>query len=225
MAAPASPGLVIFDCDGVLVDSEVIALDTTRDLLAEAGCPLTRQQAHDRLLGRSIGSVAGWLEAEHDVRLTPEHLQKLRHRLIARFRAELVPMPGVHAAVSALTARVCVASSSSFERIALSLSLTGLEDLFAPNLFSAEMVARGKPAPDLFEHAAAQMGVAPGDCVVVEDSPTGIRAAQAAGMRVIAFTGGAHAGAAGLREAVANLNPDAIIAHMAELPARLQVEA
>ena len=107
-------------------------------------------------------------------------------------------MPGIVEALSRLKVRRCVASSSSLERIRLSLSLTGLLEMLNPHIYSASMVARGKPAPDLFLHAARSMGVRPEDCVVVEDSPAGIDAAKRAGMRVFAFTGGSHAAHAGL---------------------------
>ncbi|MGZ9810797.1 HAD family hydrolase [Pseudoroseicyclus sp. H15] len=222
--AGAPPALIIFDCDGVLVDSEPISLGVTLEMLAEAGLSLTPRQGYDELLGRSLGTIAAWAEEEHDVSLTAAHLAAMRERLFARFRAELRPVPGVAEAVSALPWPVCVASSSQPDRIRLSLELAGLLPLFEPHIFSASMVARGKPAPDLFLHAAREMGVAPADCVVIEDSPAGIAAAKAAGMRVVGFTGGAHAAPAGLAEAVANSAPSAIISSMAELPALLGAE-
>ena len=219
MRAARPSGLVIFDCDGVLVDSEPISLAVTLEVLAEAGCPLDLSTGYARFLGRSLASVAQWLREEHGVELDDALKARLRARLFQRFKAELRPIPGVAEAVRALPCPACVASSSQPDRIRLSLDLTELLPLFDPNIFSATMVERGKPAPDLFLHAAGQMGVAPGDCVVVEDSPAGIRAAQAAGMRVVGFVGGAHAEPADLRQAVANLAPDAIISDMADLPA------
>lgn len=211
-------GLVIFDCDGVLVDSEPISLAVTLDVLAEAGVSMTEMVGYENLLGRSLATNAKWIEAKYGLALNDDHVDRIRQKLYARFRAELAAIPGVADAIRALNCAVCVASSSQPDRIRLSLSLTGLLDLFEPDIFSATMVARGKPAPDLFLHAAFQMGFAPEDCTVVEDSPAGIRAARAAGMRVVAFTGGSHAGPAGLPEVVANLSPDAIIDRMAELP-------
>ena len=215
-------GLVIFDCDGGLVDSEPISLAVTRDVLSERGCHLTEEEGYAHLLGRSLGTIAAWLRDDRQVELTEQDLLAMRERLLARFRAELAPIPRVAETVSALPWPVCVASSSQPERIARSLEVTGLLPLFAPHLFSATMVRRGKPAPDLFLHAASQMGVPPEDCVVIEDSPAGIQAARAAGMRVVGFLGGAHAGPAGLRETVANLDPMAMIADMEELPALLR---
>ncbi|WP_425052158.1 HAD family hydrolase [Psychromarinibacter sp. S121] len=219
------PGLVIFDCDGVLVDSEPISLAVTLEVLAEEGCPLDLSTGYARFLGRSLASVARWLREEHGVDLDDAMKTRLRARLFERFRSDLQPIAGVAQTVAALPCPACVASSSQPDRIRLSLDLTGLLPLFDPHIFSATMVEHGKPAPDLFLHAARQMGVAPADCVVVEDSPAGIRAAKAAGMRVVAFVGGAHAEPADLRQAVANLAPNAIISAMADLPAVLQGNA
>lgn len=211
------PELIIFDCDGVLVDSEPISLAVLLDVLRGAGCELTEELAWEKFLGRSIGSVSQILRDDHALELTNDHLQKLREKLYARFRSELRPINGVAAAIGRLGVPVCVASSSQLERIKLSLGITGLTDLFGENVFSASMVTRGKPAPDLFLHAAAKMGARADRCVVIEDSAAGIRAAQAAGMRVIAFTGGGHAGPAGLEaKAIAN-SPSAILRDMQDL--------
>jgi HAD superfamily hydrolase (TIGR01509 family) len=212
--------LVIFDCDGVLVDSESISLCVLLEVLAEAGCRLTEAEGYDRLLGRSIGAVAEILAETHDLTLTGAHLAEMRSRLYRRFREELQPIPGVAGAIRAILeagTSVCVASSSQPERIRLSLEVTGLAPLFGEAIFSASEVARGKPAPDLFLHAAAGMHAPPEACVVVEDSPAGIEAAHAAGMGVIAFTGGSHAGPARLVETAARLRPDAAVASMSDL--------
>lgn len=219
------PGLVIFDCDGVLVDSEPISLAVTLDVLAEAGCPLDAEAGYAHLLGRSLGSMAAWLRNEQGLDLTEQHIAALRDRIFSRFRRELSAVDGVADMLATLPVRHCVASSSQPDRIRLSLEVTGLWPHFAPNVFSASMVRNGKPAPDLFLYAARQMGVAPDDCVVVEDSPAGIAAAKAAGMRVIAFVGGGHAGPAHLRESVAKLAPCAIIDRMEDLPTHLRALA
>ncbi|WP_138467874.1 HAD family phosphatase [Poseidonocella sp. HB161398] len=215
-------GLVIFDCDGVLVDSEPISLDVLTGYLSEQGCALDHATGYRALLGRSMASVADWLRRERGFGLTQEMTEEMRDRLFARFAAELRPIPGVAAAVGALGRPACVASSSQPERIRRSLGLTGLLPLFEPHLFSATMVANGKPAPDLFLHAASEMGACPGDCTVIEDSPAGLEAARRAGMRAVAFTGGSHAGPAALRETVAKCAPDAIIDRMEDLPAILR---
>ncbi len=212
------PALVIFDCDGVLVDSEPIALAVMIEVLAEAGCAIDPADGYAHFLGRSLGSVVDWLKRERGLVLTDAHLAEMRRRLRQRFEAGLQPIPGIAEAVAGLGTRVCVASSSQPDRIAHSLRVTGLLGLFEPHLFSATMVENGKPAPDLFLLAARRMGVDPADCLVVEDSPAGLAAARAAGMRAVAFVGGAHAGPANLRQAVENPAPFAIIADMAELP-------
>lgn len=203
--------LVIFDCDGVLVDSEGIALEVLVDALAEKGVLLTTDEAAERFLGRSLSSLTEVVRSEFGVEIDPAFLAGMRDQLYARFRAELDPLPGVAAAIDSLKAMqvsCCVASSSQRERIELSLSVTGLLPRLSPHIFSATMVERGKPAPDLFLHAAAEMGVSPSQCLVIEDSPAGIRAAQAAGMKVIAFTGGSHTGHASYQKALTHLAPD-----------------
>ena len=155
--------------------------------------------------------------------LTDAHLAAMREELFDAFRAELRPIPGIAAVIDALPCPFCVASSSLPERIRLSLEVTGLWTRFEGRAFSSTMVRRGKPAPDLFLHAAASLGFAPADCLVVEDSPAGITAARAAGMRVIAFTGGGHAAGADHRARVAALGPDAVIDDMGALPALVAV--
>lgn len=225
MALNAKPRLVIFDCDGVLVDSEPISLSVMLDVLHEAGIDVTEAEGYRHLLGRSIASNADWIRDEKGLELTSEHREALRRRVFERFRGELEPVLGARAAIEALNIERCVASSSQPDRIRLSLTLTGLIDLFDPHLFSAAMVDNGKPAPDLFLHAAREMGVSPGDCLVIEDSPAGIGAAKAAGMSVVGFVGGSHAKPADLKTAVASAGPDAIIEHMSDLPSLIEVTA
>ncbi|WP_122521667.1 HAD family hydrolase [Pannonibacter phragmitetus] len=212
--------LVIFDCDGVLVDSEAIALDVLIGALAEKGIRLDADGAARRFLGRSLGSLSETVAAEFGVEIDPPFLNRMREVLYDRFRQELQPIAGVAALIGALKDNgiaCCVASSSQRERIEFSLSLTGLLGGLAPHIFSATMVENGKPAPDLFLHAAAVMGVEPSACLVIEDSPAGIMAAQAAGMGVIAFTGGAHTRHASYTAALKDLEPDARFDGMPEL--------
>lgn len=209
--------LVIFDCDGVLVDSELISIAVLVEALAAAGVAMSEAEAHDRFLGRSLQSMSEILHGEYGLAIDAAFLEAMRKVLYERFRAELQPIDGIADTVDALGIAHCVASSSQPERIRLSLTVTGLIDRFEPNIFSASMVARGKPAPDLFLHASATMGVAPGHCVVVEDSPAGIAAAKSAGMRVVAFTGGSHARTPEHRESLLSLNPDALFDDMREL--------
>jgi HAD superfamily hydrolase (TIGR01509 family) len=213
------PGLVIFDCDGVLVDSEPISLRLLLDTLAAAGLLLAAEEAHARFLGRSLATTREILAADYGLTLSDAALADMRRRLYAAFRAELAPIPHLATTLEALPCLFCVASSSQPERIELSLSVTGLWPAFRGRAFSAAMVARGKPAPDLFLYAARTLGYAPPACLVVEDSPAGITAAKAARMRVVAFTGGSHATTDRHRAEIAALAPDAIIDDIRELPA------
>jgi len=209
--------LVIFDCDGVLVDSEPISIAVLVEALAAAGVTMSEEEAHVRFLGRSLKSMSEILHDDYGLAIDAAFLDAMRKVLYERFRAELQAVDGVAETVDALGIAHCVASSSQPERIRLSLTVTGLLSRFEPNIFSASMVARGKPAPDLFLHASAAMGVAPEYCVVVEDSPAGIAAGKAAGMRVVAFTGGSHAKTPGHRETLLRLEPDALFDDMREL--------
>jgi HAD superfamily hydrolase (TIGR01509 family) len=195
---------VIFDCDGVLVDSEPLSVSVLVEAL-------------NRFLGRSLSTLSQILHDDFDHSIDDAFLDDLRHHLYARFRQELKPVPGVAQALDALEWQRCVASSSQPERIRLSLSLTGLLERFEPHIFSASMVSRGKPAPDLFLYAADAMDTEPSACIVIEDSPAGIEAAQRAGMAVFAFVGGSHADAPGYRDRVAELAPDAVFDAMPDL--------
>jgi HAD superfamily hydrolase (TIGR01509 family) len=215
---PEPPGLVIFDCDGVLVDSEPLALRVLIEGIAERGATVTEAIASERFLGRSLASVIETVQRDFGVALEADALDHMRDRLYALFREELRAIVGVAEAIGKLGIPVCVASSSQMERIGLSFKLTGLAPLFAGHVFSATMVAQGKPAPDLFLLAASRMQVEPARCIVVEDSPAGIEAAKRAGMRVFAFTGGSHARSAAHRSRLEALHPDAVFEDMARLP-------
>ncbi|MEQ1943457.1 HAD family hydrolase [Mesorhizobium sp. VNQ89] len=214
---PPAPKLVIFDCDGVLVDSEPISVSVLVDHLRKAGLSLNESDAYRLFLGRSMGAIEALLEQDFRLTLTRPQLDDIRTETFRRFRAALRPVPGVVETLPRLP-RCCVASSSGLDRIRLSLSLTGLLEMLEPHIYSASMVARGKPAPDLFLRAASEMGVREEDCVVVEDSPAGIDAAKRAGMRVLAFTGASHAADAGLTNVLASLKPDAVFSDMTQLP-------
>jgi len=216
----ARPGLVIFDCDGVLVDSEPIALRLLLSTLAEAGVDLTPAEADALFLGRSLATTRAIVARDYGLTVSDAALDEMRRALYDAFRRELQPIPGIAATLDALGLPFCVASSSQPERIELALTVTGLWPRFEGRVFSSTMVARGKPAPDLFLHAAETLGHAPEACLVVEDSPAGILAAKAAEMRVIAFTGGSHARSDRHRADVTSLAPDAIIERM---PALLNV--
>lgn len=218
IAAQANPGLVIFDCDGVLVDSEPISIDVLIETVAARGVTIARDAAYRDFLGRTLKAVSGALDADYGVVMDQVALDEMRGLLYARYREALEPMAGIFEALEAIDMPRCVASSSVYERIELSLKLTGLYEAFAPDIYSAAMVERGKPAPDLFLFAAQKMGVDPADCVVIEDSPAGIEAAQAAGMTVFAFTGGGHVDPAGLKQKIAALEPDLVFDDLRLLP-------
>jgi HAD superfamily hydrolase (TIGR01509 family) len=185
------PDLVIFDCDGVLVDSEILSCQCLSEALAQCGIELGEGEALDLFLGQSTQAVLQ--HYREDRRLVPEaFLAAWKARLFERFRHALRPVPGIDSVVSQLDAPFCVASSSDLDRVSLSLALTGLASLFGGRLYTAQMVARGKPAPDLFLHAAAQMQASPARALVIEDSVSGVTAAKAAGMTVWGFVGGSH---------------------------------
>ena len=187
-----TPSLVIFDCDGVLVDSEVIACRVDAECLTEIGFPTTAAFIQEHFVGVSSRTMFEQLEKTHGRALPGDFPEMLKQRLDAAFDRELEPIAGVADLLPSIGIKVCVASSSDPERLRHTLGLTGLWPHFDPHVFSATMVRNGKPAPDLFLHAAARMNAAPSDCVVVEDSKAGVAAGIAAGMRVLGFAGGSH---------------------------------
>lgn len=184
--------LIIFDCDGVLVDSEVIACRVTSELLSEFGINLSAREIVERYAGISANVMSGDIADRFGVRLPSDFAITLSNRVVASFEHELKPMKGAELALRSIGKSVCVASSSDQERIRYSLRVTGLLSYLDNHIFSAAQVANGKPAPDLFLFAAASMFTAPGQSVVVEDSVSGVRAAGAAGMYALGFTGGSH---------------------------------
>jgi HAD superfamily hydrolase (TIGR01509 family) len=181
--------LVIFDCDGVLIDSELLSIEADVECLAEYGITLSTDEILERYTGTS--DMVTDLEARFG-RALPGFNERHRELVRPLFEAGLRAIPGVTAIIDALRCKFCVASSSSPEGLRHTLSLVGLHDRLHPNIFSASMVARGKPAPDLFLYAAERMGVLPQHCVVIEDSIPGVTAALAAGMPAIGFIGGSH---------------------------------
>ena len=211
--------LIIFDCDGVLVDSEPISVAVLVEQLGAAGMAIDSDEVYRRFLGRSLSAVIDAAREDFGLEIDEVFQSRMRANLYQRFRADLQPMAGVADAVDGLQAHGlcwCVASSSQRERIELSLTVTGLISRF-PDIFSATMVENGKPAPDLFLLAARTMGYEPRHCIVVEDSPAGVAAAKAAGMKVFAFTGGGHAQGDTYLQALQALQPDATFDAMAEL--------
>jgi HAD superfamily hydrolase (TIGR01509 family) len=183
--------LIIFDLDGVLVDSETLSCGRLQTMLAAQGVAMEMPEIYERFLGRGFHAVAEYLAATPSG-LPADFRNRFETEVTAAFRQSLLPMPGIRDLLEALRIPCCLASSSGLERIELSLSVTGLAEFFVGRIFASEMVSRGKPAPDLFLHAATTMGVEPKRCVVIEDSGPGIAAGRAAGMTVWGFTGGGH---------------------------------
>jgi HAD superfamily hydrolase (TIGR01509 family) len=191
LAAHRDSGLVIFDCDGVLVDSELLAARGYSAVLGEVGLEIPAG-VMEGAIGLKQADIFARIEAAVGRPIPAEVAERLWLRTREIFEAELESTAGLRDFLDRLTFPACVASSSHLERIRLSLRLTGLERYFGDAVFSTHMVARGKPAPDIFLYAARQMGVDPARCVVIEDSGPGVRGAVAAGMRAIGFLGGAH---------------------------------
>jgi HAD superfamily hydrolase (TIGR01509 family) len=209
--------LLIFDCDGVLVDSEVIAHETLLDALAPLGLTMSLPEAFALFSGRSLKDTLAIIEQRLGRPLPGDFLEQSRKLLFERFRQSLKPVAGAADAISALPYARCVASSSSFDRLHLALDVTGLAALFGAHVFSATQVERGKPAPDLFLFAAKQMGAKPAQCIVIEDSTLGVEAGRAAGMRVVGLAGASHATDA-LAEKLSGAGADRVIRTMRDLP-------
>jgi HAD superfamily hydrolase (TIGR01509 family) len=184
--------LVIFDCDGVLVDSERLAVRVESDYLTELGWPLSQEEIVERFMGGTDRYMDDAIQAQLGDRLPADWKEEFQRRYREAYRAGLVPVDGVLEALDQIEAitPTCVASSGSHDKLRLTLGHTGLYERFEGRIFSGYEVANGKPAPDLFLHAAARMGADPARCAVVEDSHYGVLAARAAGMRVFGYAGG-----------------------------------
>ncbi|KJC48349.1 hydrolase [Bradyrhizobium sp. LTSP849] len=185
------PDLIIFDCDGVLVDSELLSCRCLSEVLAEFGFDLHVEQALELFLGRSTAAIGQYYRERGEI-LPDDFLPRLKARVLETFAGALQPIPGVSAVLSELKAPRCVASSSDIDRVSLSLNVTGLASHFDSRLYTAQMVKHGKPAPDLFLYAAEKMKADPKRALVIEDSVSGVQAAKAAGMTVWGFVGGSH---------------------------------
>jgi HAD superfamily hydrolase (TIGR01509 family) len=215
------PDLIIFDCDGVLVDSEVISCRAHAEVLTRHGYPITSEQVFNRFLGRSTRQANLEIEAELGRSLPDDFHTQLQDELFRSFEADLRAVPHIHAALDRIAQPICVASSGSPQRMRVSLGRTSLYDRFAPNIFSALQVENGKPAPDLFLFAAERMTAPPERCLVIEDSVPGITAARAAGMAVLGFCGGSHC-APGHAEALCAAGATMTFADMRELPGLIE---
>ena len=184
---------IIYDFDGVIADSEVLANIVLAEAVTALGLPTTLQQSYDRYMGKRAAEIVVAIEGALGRTIVPTFTDDLRAATLERFRNELKEVAGAGAFIRrhAQLAR-CIASSSSAERLRVSLDAIGLTDAFADRVFSADLVPRGKPHPDIFLYAADKIGVAPGQCLVIEDSAGGVRAGVAAGMTVLGLCAGAH---------------------------------
>lgn len=182
--------LVIFDCDGVLVDSEILAVEVDKRICADLGWELTTDEIVDRFLGKSSTSFAEQLQDHLGIKLPSGWDDKYKPWFFEAFEADLHAVAGIEAALDQIGVRTCVASSGSHEKIRKTLGLTGLLERFEGRIFSSSEVQHGKPAPDIFLHAAERMGHDPARCVVVEDSKYGVQSARAAGMHAFGYAGG-----------------------------------
>lgn len=186
--------LVIFDCDGVLIDSEIISARMLVAELSRLGLTIDLAYVERHFLGRSYPVVMETIRREFGLDLPPEFEARYREALLAAFRTDLKVVPHVQDVLTRIGVPFCVATSSSPRRVEMSLKLVGLSDLVGDRVFTSTLVARGKPAPDLFLYAADKMNTAPERTLVIEDSLTGLRAGLAAGMTVWRFVGGSHLG-------------------------------
>ncbi|HQQ62572.1 MAG TPA: HAD-IA family hydrolase [Pseudomonadales bacterium] len=207
--------LVIFDCDGVLMDSEAIASAVFAEHLANVGLDYSAADCRQHFTGLSLSSCERHIADAHGIVLPEDFFSRLQAETYARFSQSLAPVPGAREVLDFLDDagwRYCVASSGSHEKMQVTLSHTGLLPRLVNRLYSASEVARGKPAPDLFLHAAQAERYAPVDCIVIEDSAPGMQAALAAGMRVCAFVP---------RELAGQMKDTVAFTDMSELPAIL----
>jgi HAD superfamily hydrolase (TIGR01509 family) len=210
---------VLFDCDGVLVDSETITNRVLRDMLQEQGWTLTLQECMHLFLGKAVIDLRTEIEARTQKPLTPDWLSEFRQRRNAALQSDIQPIPNIHAAVRQIHAatggRIACASGADRVKVELVLQQVGLAPYFAGRIFSGHEMPRSKPHPDVYLAAAAHLGVKPARCAVVEDTVTGLRAGVAAGASVFAYvpTGNGHT----LLEAGAYV----VFADMAELPGLL----
>jgi len=215
-------GLVIFDCDGVLVDSERLSIRVDAVYLERLGWPMEEAEIIERFVGRSDADMRAVIEGYLGGPVPAEIDEEFDRLYRETFERELVPVEGVSDVLDRLNVAgvpVCVASSGSHAKIRRSLALTELAHYFGDRIFSATDVARGKPEPDLFLHAARSLGASPGECAVIEDSVYGVEAALAAGMQPFAFAGGVTP-----RDRLSGIGRGAVVFNtMAELPALLAV--
>ena len=214
--------LIIFDCDGVLVDSEIIAAQVESRLLTESGYPISVEEMGERFAGMTWHNILLTIEKEVDIPLSASLIDKSEKLLDARLARDVKIIEGVKFALSRLTTQSCICSNSSSHRLDMMLTKVGLKPFFEPNIFSAKDLGpdRVKPKPDIFLHAAKQFGVSPSRAVVVEDSVHGVHGAVAAGMKVIGFTGASHSYPSHA-DRLTDAGAETVISRMTDLPATI----
>jgi HAD superfamily hydrolase (TIGR01509 family) len=211
--------LFIFDCDGVLVDSEIISAEVDAELFTELGVPLTTDDVVTRYAGLTVRDMIGVIEKDAGKKMPADLIDRHRAILEDRLARDLKAVAGLDEILHRLDGARCVCSNSSSDRLRLTLGKTKLYDAFAPHIYSAIEVGdrQPKPSPNVFRHAAAQFGVDPRECIVIEDSLFGVAAAREAGMRVVGFTGGAHTWPAHA-DVLTEAGAETVIRRFADLP-------
>ena len=219
-ANESSTKLVIFDCDGVLIDSEIVVCRLTSEELTRLGYTVTLEQVIDRFAGRPEREMIADIERDWGRPVPAAFFERLRTRIDEAYATELRIMPEIADVLDRIRIDICVASSSYPAKLALGLRTVGLHDRFDPNIISAYYVTHGKPAPDVFIYAAGWMRTQVADCLVIEDSVPGVRAAVGAGMRVYGFTGGSHSRPS-LRGRLLDAGAECVFDHFRELAVRI----
>lgn len=215
--------LIIFDCDGVLIDSEIIAARVDCEILREHGYELTPEELAHRFAGFTTERIFQFVGEETGRAFPDEAVHRAQQLTDARLNQEVLPITGVYDMLDALDDPRCICSNSRYERLEVSLTKAGIWDRFRPYVFSAQAVGagRGKPAPDVFLHAAKVFETSPDDAIVIEDSVPGVTGAVAAGMRVIGFTGASHSWP-GHGEALMDAGALTVVRRLADVPATIE---
>ncbi|KPF46807.1 HAD family hydrolase [Rhizobium sp. AAP43] len=211
--------LILFDCDGVLVDSEIIAAKVESKLLNDAGYPISVEEMGERFAGMTWKNILLSIEKEVDIPLSASLIDKSEQLLDQRLAREVKAIEGVAFALARLKTPRCICSNSSSQRLDMMLTKVGFKEAFAPHIYSAKDLGadRVKPKPDIFLHGASQFGVSPSKCIVIEDSVHGVHAARAAGMRVVGFTGASHTYPSHA-DKLTDAGAETVIARMTDLP-------
>lgn len=210
------PRLIIFDCDGVLIDSEIVVCRLVSEAFTRLGHPMSVEEVIRRFAGRPEREMIAEIERDWGRAVPPEYFVEIKARVAEAYASELRAVKGVRETLDRIRIPICVASSSDPHKLRLGLSTVGLDRRFATDLVSATFVAHGKPAPDVFIYAAGWMRTPIPDCVVVEDSIPGVHAARGAGLRVFGFAGASHC-APGHRERLLGAGAEAVMEKFEEL--------